>query len=554
MKKSLLLLLILCLMVSSASVALCEVKEEPKVLTVFFSRPDGYDGKWKWGSDPLTSYITEQTGISLDITYATTSDHQEFYTMLASDTLDYDLLYLGKYEPALIDEGYVLPFNKLADQYYPEFWNLLPYQYDKVHTLADGNIYYYAQQYADAKRLASLPGKSGIKGWTSFTHNRILREALGNPPLDTLAEVKAAAIMAKEQGSKYPVFLTLNDAVYGNLNPLQIINCCFAGPSFVYPQENGVVTFNVKSEEYKKAAYWVNSLYREGLISADNFTFTWESTDENVREIAQSGDPLIILGQDGIMNQHIAGFAEFPMYIQTAPALADGVKREEIIMDDAGGSKIGTPAWYILDKTDQPEECIKFISMMWREDIDAIKSDGIEGIHYTFDYTNAEHGVPISTPEMVTDLKTLPAAEFQNKWGYGNPIVSSFLTRYSIQYTNRPHIVVEEDGKEVHYGDMCIELFPEYSTPFKTGYLTLNFTSSDDVLLLNNVLNAWMQSIPDMVLAPDDTSFEQAYENCISNMEVVGLSELETKMTERYTFYYKELHEIRNAKWDWVLD
>lgn len=525
--------------------------QEPEVLRVFYSAIDAYDGEWKWGDDPTTAYITERTGVTLDITYAKSNDHQEFYAMLAADELDYDLLYLDKLEPALIDEGYALPLNKLADEYYPEFYDLLPAGYDAIHTYEDGNIYYYASSYADAERLATLPG--GIKGWTSFTHNRILREKLGNPSLDTLDDVKAAAILAKESGVEYPVFLTLNYKVYQPLNPIQIINTSFNGPGYVYPQENGVVTFNIKSEEYKKAAKWVNSLYREGLIQPDNFTFTWGKDDENVKEVAQSDNALIILGQDGVMNQHIAGFAEFPKYIQTDVATAEGVTREEVVMEDSAGSNIGTASWYILDKCQNPSAAIRFLSMMWEEDIDAIKGTGLEGVCYTFDYTYSEDGLPVSDPQMVEDLKNMPSGEFQKKWGYGNQVTGSLQTRYSIQYTNRAHIEVIEDGKTVHYGDMCIALFPKYCTPFKTGNLTLNFTNADDVLLLNNVVKAWEEGISNIILAEDDEAFEAAFNGTIENMERVGLGDLEEKMTERYTFYVKALNETRNAPWDAVL-
>ena len=40
---------------------------------------------------------------------------------------------------------------------------------------------------------------------------------------------------------------------------------------------------------------------------------------------------------------------------------------------------------------------------------------------------------------------------------------------------------------------MCIELFPKYCRAFKTGNLTLNFTEADDVLLFNNVIDAWTE-------------------------------------------------------------
>lgn len=551
MKKMLSLILALSMLIAVVP-AFAEESSEPEVLRVFYSNIDPYDGQWKWGDDPSTAYITERTGITLDISYAKSNDHQEFYAMLASDSLDFDLLYLGKLEPALIDEGYVLPLNKLADEYYPEFYDLLPTGYAEIHTYDDGNIYYYANSYADTERLATLPG--GIKGWTSFTHNRILREKLGNPSLDTLEDVRTAAMLAKENGVEYPVFLTLNYAVYQNLNPIEIINTSFNGPGFVYPQENGVVTFNIKSEEYKKAALWVNSLYRDGLIQPDNFTFTWGSNDENVKTIAQSDNAFIILGQDGIMNQHISGFAEFPKYIQTDVATAEGINREDVVMDNAAGSNIGTASWYICDKCQNPAAAIRFISMMWEEDIDAMKCVGLEGVCYDFDYTYSEDGFPISKPEMVEDLKNMPAADFQKKWGYGPVVLQSFNTRYSIQYTNRAHIAVEENGKIVHYGDMCIELFPKYCRAFKTGNLTINFTEADDVLLFNNVVNAWTEGISDIILAESEDACLAALAKTIDNMERVGLGDLETKMTERYVKYYNALHEDRNARWDVVLD
>ena len=547
MKKWLCLVLAAAMIFSMVSVH--AEKAEPEVLRVYYSGVDPYDGKWQWGSDPVSGYITERTGVTLDITFAKSNDHQEFYTMLAADELDYDLLYLGKLEPTLIDEGYALALNELADKYYPEFWNLLPVGYKAIHAYDDGNIYYYAKSFADTERLATLPG--GVKGWTSFTHNRILREKLGNPSFDTLADVKAAAILAKENGVEYPVFLTLNDKVYGNLNPIQIINTSFNGPGFVFPLEDGTVSFNIKSEEYKKAAYWINSLYREGLIQPDNFTFAWGANDENVKEIAQSGNALIVLGQDGKMNQHITGFAEFPMYIQTDVATAEGISRDEVIMDNAAGSNIGTATWYILDKCKNPEAAIRFLSMMWAEDIDAIKQHGIEGLHYTFDYTYSEDGLPITNPELVADLKNIEeSGVFQSKWGYTNSVIQSFSNRYSIQYTNRAHIAVEENGEIAHYGDMCIELFPKYCSPFKTGNLTINFTNTDDVLLLNNVLAAWTEGIANIILAEDDAAFEAAFNGTIENMERVGLADLEKKMTERYTKYVTELGEVRNARWD----
>ena len=52
----------------------------PVTMSVFMSLPDRHPG-WEWGMDPVSQLVTERTGVSLDIEYATTRDNQEFYTM-----------------------------------------------------------------------------------------------------------------------------------------------------------------------------------------------------------------------------------------------------------------------------------------------------------------------------------------------------------------------------------------------------------------------------------------------------------------------------------------
>ena len=64
MKKLISILCILAMLLSG--VALAEDKEVT-TLQVYFSAPLR-DAKWVWGADPTTRWITEQTGIALDVT------------------------------------------------------------------------------------------------------------------------------------------------------------------------------------------------------------------------------------------------------------------------------------------------------------------------------------------------------------------------------------------------------------------------------------------------------------------------------------------------------
>jgi ABC-type glycerol-3-phosphate transport system substrate-binding protein len=152
---------------TTASGTTTQKPAEVVTLSMFFSSPEMYPG-WKFGDDPITKAFIEEVGVSVDIKYASNSDNQELYTMLSSGQKLPDLL-KAKFDPMFIDEEFVLPLNKLADEHYPEFYELLHYQYADVHSLSDGNIYYMNSMYADIRSLGELSG--GKKGVSSMAVN-----------------------------------------------------------------------------------------------------------------------------------------------------------------------------------------------------------------------------------------------------------------------------------------------------------------------------------------------------------------------------------------------
>lgn len=198
----------------------------------------------------MTSWITETTGVKLNITYAASSDYTELYTMIAAGLDLPDMLYLDKWEPMLAEEEFILPLNQIADEYgYQAFYDNLPFEYDVLHTMEDGNIYYYAGGYGDSKALAALPyGEKGVTGWNI---KYPMWERMGYPSVDTLDDCVAVARLAKQNGVDYPIFLVTDGAI-GDMTYAQVMNVSYGGPGFVYPQADGIVTFNIKSDEYKQ--------------------------------------------------------------------------------------------------------------------------------------------------------------------------------------------------------------------------------------------------------------------------------------------------------------
>jgi putative aldouronate transport system substrate-binding protein len=527
------------------------VEEMPEVveLTAFYSAPEIFPD-WKWGEDPVTSMLTEQLGISLSIEYATNSDSQEFYTMVASGEDFPDLLYFSKFDPMLVNEQFVLPMNKIADESYPEFYDLVPYQYLEVHTLSDGNVYYLTQHYADSKTLLELKG--GQKGVSSIAINQAQYEDLGMPAIDTLEDVKQAALMAQEAGSGYPILLTTNGPTH-QLSYGQIANVCFGGPGFVYPMDDGTVSFNAMSEEYKAGMAYLNELYRLGLIKAENFTYTNSSSDENMKQIATTGDAFILFGHEWIMRQFRtnlgvgAGAEDAYLYQVKDVPIGEGVDRNKVKMDDYNASQIGTPSWWIMDGTEYPKESLELLMNLAKDETQLLFFYGEEGVQYTIDYSLSEDGFMVSTPEYNDDAAEMTPSELIKKYGAMNSVLTTLRTRTVQGWFDRPYYgPAELNGNPVMLGDYMINLGIDYGTPFKTGKLAVNITDTDEKLLYDNVVKAWQDAEPSLVLAESEAEFEEAYSTMISNMEKVGLGDLEVLLTERYNYYDNQLEETRN--------
>lgn len=505
---------------------------EPVVLEMFYDSPELYNG-WKWGEDPVTQHITAVSGVSLNIRYAASSNHEELYTMLASGAGFPDLLYTSSYVPALYEEQYALSLNKLADEYNPAFYDVLPYQYQEIHALEDGDIYYINTSFSDTKKLAEIPGGSKIVG--VFVKNNIKWEEMGKPPLDTLEQVREVALQAKNDGAKYPVFLTSYAwGVTSDINTLQIAKSSYAGPQFIYMQDNGVVTFNIKSEEYKKGAAYVNSLYQDGLIQADNFTFA-SRNDDTVRQIAQAGDPMIVIGHEWQLRMYRQGMEREGAFMPFEPPLGEGINRSDIVINDFNMSNIGnTGGMFVMSTTKNPKACIDFLTIMLQDEIQLMCVNGREGTDFIVDYTHdKEYGRRILTEELLADLANMKNPEFMRKWGYFNNVMRMVMTRWAISYYNRPY---NEAFPEIS-DDILTTFGSIYGKPFKTLNLTVKFTDSEEQLLYNNVVKEWTVGEAEMILAPNDGAFEDAYTRTIANMTKVGLTDLEKILTERYLYW-----------------
>ena len=202
----------------------------------------------------------------------------------------------------------------------------------------------------------------------------------------------------------------------------------------------------------------------------------------------------------------------------------------------------------MLDRTEHPAECIRFITFMFTEESQRNDMYGLEGLGYTIEYNEMfDREMMTPTSEYTADATQLSAEDLRMKYGNLIPWKTTFRTSYGQNWASVPQIVIEENGVKKQYGEMLINIGELYGSPFKTGNLTMNLTDTDQLLLKTNVEEAWSNNIALCVLADD---FEAAYDKMLADMETVGLSELEEIYTERYWQYDDMLQETRNDKWN----
>lgn len=551
LRRILSILLVLAMALSIAP-AFAEGETEKVVLKVYSCSPETFPG-WEYGDDPVSSKIEEMAGVDIQFSYATTSDNQELYTMLSDGTIDeYDMISCG-FVPQLIDEEFVVALDDVAKEYnYQPYYDLMPTGLIGAHGI-NGKLYYSPSHYGDDALLATVAAVKKAPANFTVNYNSLVKKVgVEEGSLTTLEDVKNAALKAQAAGIEYPFLLSgaSGKDPIGGLTWGQTMNNCFGGPGFVYPLEDGTVTFNYKSEEYKKGLKWVNEMYKLGLVLPDCFTFTASLNDETVKQIALSDNVAFIIGHSWFVEQHVPDYSYFRRW-KLIPA-GEGVAQEDIRAMCWNGSQIGSAILWINAASEHKLEALKWITTYWQPEVQIMCLYGIEGLHYTVSYDNyPEIGEMVKNPDMLADQANMSPVEFQKKYGYFNDCISRYRGRYGQVAWDRPSkVITDENGNEKVIGDYDCNLGALYAHPFKTGNLTLNLTDTDQKALLENLKKVWSDNLPDIVMAKDDAAFEAAYEKLNSEMEKAGMADMEKILTERYWQYADQLHEDYNKKWD----
>lgn len=347
--------------------------------------------EWK---GPIAEKITEKTGVKLKVTVAT--DDKQLPLMISSGDLP-DLVFTYANIDRMSDSKLSYPWNELIEKYAPDF------QIDKtriaIHTMDDGNFYTVRNSFATQEEMEQNKYAIGSDGNPGIAVREDILQELGNPPINSLDDFVKVLGMVKE---KYPDMVPLiMDKDWLEQYFLQQfgVEALLDG----WYERDGKVDYAIRQPEMLEFFKFMNSLYRNGYILAENYTYTNDQLDDeyalNGKAFAHS-HTVSVADADNIKAQNNGKPYKFKML---PSALSENAK---IV-----STGLGFAGTFITKKNKDPEKSIKFLQYLASDEGKKLTMFGIEGEHWTWN----EEGYP--------DLKYDPSdADFINsngiKWWY----------------------------------------------------------------------------------------------------------------------------------------
>ena len=245
---------------------------------------DGYP----WRGALVEKYIAEDTGVTPNIIIPTGNEKEYLNVMIASNDLP-DVLVLEWYQPEtkrLIESGNILAIDDMAAQYAPELMDEISEDVKIYHGQPDGKLYYLPSFFSTKEEYAESMERHGAR---SLFIQKGIYEDLGKPSVDTPEKLVEVLKQIKVKYPEYKPFAieppldVIQWGLTGNLT-MQYFAGIFAPETYgkdVY-LENNEIKLVFENPNFIEAVRFLNTLYKEGLISVDTLMMKHETFGETV--------------------------------------------------------------------------------------------------------------------------------------------------------------------------------------------------------------------------------------------------------------------------------
>ena len=465
--------------------------------------------KTPWGGNAVSDKITQDTGVSIHFMTPMGNEEEKMKTMISSDSLP-DLITLSWGDNAIdemINKDMVYALNELADEYDPYFWQVADSEIIKWDTSADGNLYFYpnsAYTSDDYRKYSNIPSNQ------TFLVRKDIYEALGCPDMTTQdgfadAVRRAAKEFKAIDGSELIPIGAHEFTGTGCVSFDTYLQNFLAVPY----EKNGSYNDRYTDEDYISWLKLFRELGEEGYLKGDIFIDQRTQMEE---KIANGQYFCMLFQRTDLATQQISLYAKNPEQIYMA---VEGPRNHN---GDAprlpGGSINGWTVTMISKNCKNPEKAIQMMSYMLSEEGQKVIYLGVEGVTY-----DVIDGKPVIKKE-VQELKNTDRSAYDEI--YGADDTYWMLQDNAIQLQWRPELTPPNGQME------------EWTYPYSLNIGPYDITfqyNSPEAEADKNIKQLWGETLPKLLLAKDEKTFDRIFEEYQQKREELGFRMLMEEST-----------------------
>lgn len=333
-----------------------------------------------WNEEaPVIKKIMQDTGVKVNFMPMVGAADEKLNTMIAANSLP-DVVTMfqnaGQFKQ-LAGAGRLHAINKLAEKSAPAVNKLIPKSLYDWWKEEDGNLYGFPDNFWASEKMSGdlVPDTNAVM----FARKDIM-DQLGIKPEDfkTQDGMVAALKKVKDANIQYKG-VKVTPIYYTNTGGNQYTLPSILPDYFSVPREDkdGNYIDRRLHPKFTEVITFSNRLYREGLMSMENFT----AQLPQIREKYQQGSIFCMIGNRSDMKNEIQN-------LMKADPKAISVPVGPVLSKDGAKPLTGTAAvtgWrmtMITKNAKNPERIIRFFDYMMREETQILCRYGIEGVHY----------------------------------------------------------------------------------------------------------------------------------------------------------------------------
>lgn len=439
-------------------------------------------------SGKVPEEITRQTGVKFNVTVA--ADDNQLPLMIASGDLP-ELVFTDKELSRLANDELCYDWGSLIEQYAPDF--VVDKSFSALYTQENGKYYTLlnnmsSQQEWEENQYA-LPSVPGI----CFRED-IMNE-LGNPSITTFEEFLAVLAQVKQQHPDMIPVVSADAKNFGYFNSQ--FGLVDTTASF-FADENDKVNYQIYEPAKLDFYKFINRLYREGYLSAENFTYKDGSSD--AQALMESGKAFAYADWAYSADRINANLEKQQASFRVVPL-------ENVMNEDAKfyNVNIGWSGVFVTKNNKHLAETMKFLQFMFTTEGMRLGEWGIPGE----DWTMSEEGYPVFNYNTTDEEYIAKNGMFY--WGLlSGSAVTEGLKNYNPNTLGTP--VMAEMKKYVVYNPALGLLTPP--------------ADSDEQVILAKLKDMVVNEQVNLYMAASEEEVETAYEAMLKKAEEIGVQQL----------------------------